>query len=269
VGHVRAWRAGTELDLGRPQERALLALLLVRADQPVGMGEIVSALWGHRPPHSAVNVVHRLVGALRRLLEPGLPARATGRWLVRDAGGYRLLTDSGSLDLLRFRELRDQARRAAAEGVPARGAELFAEALSLWQGPVATGIGAEVRAHAAFGLLSHEYVTAVREAADAALLAGLPGTVLPALRRAAAEHPLDEPLLSRLILALAADTRRAEALSTYREACARLAGELGIDAGPQLREAHRTVLLNDPGTAAADVSRTDLAETGAGHLRGR
>ncbi|MCZ1002901.1 BTAD domain-containing putative transcriptional regulator [Streptomyces mirabilis] len=133
----------------------------------------------------------------------------------------------------------------------------------MWQGPVATGIGAEVRAHAAFGLLSHEYVTAVREAADAALLAGLPGTVLPALRRAAAEHPLDEPLLSRLILALAADTRRAEALSTYREACARLAGELGIDAGPQLREAHRTVLLNDPGTAATDLSRTDLAETGA------
>ncbi|MEU0818067.1 AfsR/SARP family transcriptional regulator [Streptomyces mirabilis] len=263
LGQVRAWRAGTELDLGRPQERALLALLLVRADQPVGMGEIVSALWGHRPPHSAVNVVHRLVGALRRLLEPGLPARATGRWLVRDAGGYRLLTDSGSLDLLRFRELRDQARQAAAEGAPARSAELFAEALSLWQGPVATGIGAEVRAHAAFGLLSHEYVTAVREAADAALLAGLPGSVLPALRRAAAEHPLDEPLLSRLILALAADTRRAEALSTYREACARLAGELGIDAGPQLREAHRTVLLNDPGTAATDLSRTDLAETGA------
>ncbi len=94
--------------------------------------------------------------------------------------------------------------------------KLFAEALSLWQGPVATGIGAEVRAHAAFGLLSREYVTAVREAADAALLAGLPGTVLPALRRAAAEHPLDEPLLSRLILTLAADTRRAEALSTYR-----------------------------------------------------
>lgn len=249
LGPVRVWRAGTELDLGRPKERALLALLLARADQPVGMSEIVDALWGRRPPHSAVNVVRRLVGALRRLLEPGLPARATGRWLVRDAGGYRLLTDSGSLDLLRFRELRDQARRAAIEGAPARSVELFTEALSLWEGPVAAGIPAEVRAHAAFGLLSREYVTAVREAADAALLADLPGTVLPELRKAAAEHPLDEPLLARLILALAADGHRSEALSAYQEACARLDGELGIDAGPELRDAHRTVLLNDPAAA--------------------
>ncbi|MHA5054568.1 AfsR/SARP family transcriptional regulator [Streptomyces sp. SD15] len=254
LGPVRAWRAGTELDLGRPKERALLALLLVRADEPVGMSEIVDTLWGHRPPPTAVNVVRRLVGSLRRLLEPGLPARATGHWLVRDAGGYRLLTDSGSLDLLRFRELRDEARRTAAEGASARSAELFTEALSLWQGPVAAGVPQEVRAHAVFCLPSREYVAAVREAADAALLAGLPGTVLPELQKAAADHPLDEPLLARLILALAADGRRSEALRTYQEACARLDDELGIDAGPELHDAHRTALLYTPAPATSPGS---------------
>ncbi|MCX4578336.1 tetratricopeptide repeat protein [Streptomyces sp. NBC_01571] len=255
LGPVRAWRGETELDLGRPKERALLALLLARADQPVGLNEIVDALWDHRPPHSAVNVVRRLVGALRRLLEPGLPARTAGHWLVRDAGGYRLLTDSGSLDLLRFRELCDEARRAVAEEDPARGARLFGEALSLRRGPVAAGIPAEVRAHAAFTALGREYVAAVREAADAALRADVPATVLPQLQKAAAEHPLDEPLLARLILALAADSRRSEALGTYRSACARLGDELGIDAGPELHEAHRTALLRTSAASAeADAS---------------
>ncbi|MGW5696544.1 AfsR/SARP family transcriptional regulator [Streptomyces asiaticus] len=98
LGTVRAWRGEHELDLGGPQERAFLALLLLRAGHPVPVSEIVDALWGPNPPRSAVNVIRRHVGALRRLLEPGLPARATGRWLIRDAGGYQLVTDGDSLD---------------------------------------------------------------------------------------------------------------------------------------------------------------------------
>ncbi|MET8449415.1 hypothetical protein ABZV46_19295, partial [Streptomyces sp. NPDC005209] len=46
LGPVRAWRGRTELDLGGPQERAFLALLLVRAGQPVAVSEIVDVLWG-------------------------------------------------------------------------------------------------------------------------------------------------------------------------------------------------------------------------------
>ncbi|MGW5691906.1 ATP-binding protein [Streptomyces asiaticus] len=82
----------------------------------------------------------------------------------------------------------------------------------------------------------------MQEAADAALLAGVPGAALPELRKAATDYPLDEPLLARLILALAATGRRPEALNTYRAACARLADELGIDPGTELRDAHRAVL---------------------------
>ncbi|MFJ1729852.1 AfsR/SARP family transcriptional regulator [Streptomyces sp. NPDC088254] len=240
LGPVRVWRGETELDPGGPQERALLALLLVRAGDPVGLEEIVDALWGAEPPRSAVNVIRRHAGSLRRLLEPGLAVRAEGRWLVRAAGGYRLVTDGDCLDLLRFRELCEAGRRAASES-PARAVELFTEALSLWRGPAAAGLPDHARAHPAFGAADRERLTAVRTAADAALRAGLPDVVLPELYRAAAAQPLDEPAQAALILTLAATGRHGEARAVYDAVRARLSEEIGIDPGPELREAGEAV----------------------------
>ncbi|MFF5533504.1 BTAD domain-containing putative transcriptional regulator [Streptomyces cinerochromogenes] len=245
LGPVRVWRGADELDPGGPQARTLLALLLLRAGQPVPVPEIVDALWGPGPPPTALNVVRRHVGSLRRLLEPGLPARAAGRRLVRGAGGYRLVTDVDEVDLVRFRELREEARRAVAEGTAGRAVDLLTQALTLWPGPVAAGLAPDVRARLGADGLERERLAALREATDAALHAGVPGVVLARLREAAAAHPLDEPLLARLVLALAATGRRAEALATYRNACSGLAEELGIDPGPELHEAHQTA-LRDP-----------------------
>src|SRR5262249_47675823 len=100
LGAVRAWRGDAELDIGPPQQRAVLALLLARGDQPTGLSELVDLLWPTDPPASALNIVHRYVGGLRRVLEPGLPRRATGRWVVRHASGYRMAADAEALDLL-------------------------------------------------------------------------------------------------------------------------------------------------------------------------
>ncbi|MDX3482919.1 AfsR/SARP family transcriptional regulator, partial [Streptomyces scabiei] len=261
LGPVRVERAGAEPVPGRPQERALLALLAVRAGQPVALAEIVDVLWGRRPPDSAVNVIRRHVGTLRRLLEPGLPNRAAGRWLIRDAGGYRLAVDADSLDLLRFRRVRDEARRLGADGreSPGRVVALLTEALGLWRGPhVAAGLPEEVRERAGFRAVDRERPAALRDAADAALRAGTPAAVLPLLRQAAADDPCDEPLLARLVLTLAAAGHEAEALSTYRAARARLADELGIDPGAELREAHATVVRASGTTAPA------LSGAGAG-----
>ncbi|MFI6436481.1 ATP-binding protein [Streptomyces sp. NPDC050759] len=169
---------------------------------------------------------------------PACPARAVGRWLARAPGGYLWTADADSLDLLRFRRLRDEARRAE----PGHAVDLLVEALSSWQGPVAGDIAAEVRERAGFGAVDRERRAAVQEAADAALRAGVPGAVLPLLREAAADDPLDEPVLARLILVLAAMGHRSEALDTYRTAATRLAHDLGIDPGAGLREAHRASL---------------------------
>ncbi|WP_069772269.1 BTAD domain-containing putative transcriptional regulator [Streptomyces sp. LUP30] len=249
LGDVRVRRGDAVLRLAGPQERAFVALLLVGAGQPIAVSEIVEVLWGADPPRSAVNVVRRHVGSLRRMLEPGLAARAEGRWLVRDAGGYRLVTDGDSSDLLRFRALREEASRLSRRA-PEEALELLTEALTLWQGPVAAGIPERVRAHAVFAAVDRERLAAVREAADAASRAGTPETVLSELRQAAARHPLDEPLQADLVLALGAAGRRSEALTAYESVRARLAEELGIDPGAELREA-RDVVLREPSPASA------------------
>ncbi|MEU5764852.1 BTAD domain-containing putative transcriptional regulator [Streptomyces asoensis] len=247
LGAVRVFRGGVELEPRGPQEQAFLALLLVGAGQPVAVGEIVDVLWGADPPHSAVNVVRRHVGSLRRLLEPGLAARAEGHWLLREAGGYRLVTDAGSSDLLRFRALGEEARRSA-DRSPARALELLTAALSLWQGPLAAGVPERTRVHPLFEAVDRERSVALRTATDLALRAGTPDLVLDELRTAAARHPLDEPLQAGLLLALAAAGRRPEALAAYEAVRVRLAEELGIDPGTHLRDAHDAVLRGMPGT---------------------
>ncbi|MET7570241.1 BTAD domain-containing putative transcriptional regulator [Streptomyces sp. NPDC005492] len=266
LGPVRAWRDDTELALGPPQQRALLALLLTQAGHPVAVHEIVDALWGQDPPDSAVNVVQRHVGALRRLLEPDLPAGGRSRWLVRGSGGYRLEVAPDDLDLLRFRALR---QRAAQEGQPSTATGLLIEALALWRGPAASGIAAEVRSHPAFAALDDEHLAAVKEAAELALEAGpgLGARVLVTLRQAAAQHPLDEGLQSGLILVLAATGHQAEALDVHRAVRARLADELGVRPGPELQAALQRVLgpAHAPRavTPAADARPVEGAEGNA------
>ncbi|WP_345651165.1 AfsR/SARP family transcriptional regulator [Streptomyces tremellae] len=255
LGPVRAWRGETELALGPPKQRALLALLLTQAGHPVAMHEIVDVLWGQGPPDSAVNVVHRHVGALRRLLEPGLPGRGASRCLVRGSGGYRLDVAPGALDLLRFRSMREEAERLARADEPAKATELLVGALGLWRGPTASGIPSQARSHPVFTAVDREHLLALKGAAEYALAAG-PGVterVLITLRRAAAHHPLDEVLQARLMLVLAATGHQAEALEVHRAVRTRLADDLGIDPGPELRSAQEQVLRQSvaPASGAA------------------
>ncbi|OQR65618.1 hypothetical protein B6E66_02530 [Streptomyces maremycinicus] len=242
---MRAWREGTELDLGPPQQRATLAVLLVRVKRPVPVGEIADVLWGQGQPVSATNVVHRHIGMLRRVLEPELPHRTEGQRLVRVSGGYRLRVGADDVDLTRFRRLRERAQEAARSGEATEAVEHFNDAFALWRGPVAAGVPAVVRAHRVFTALDDEYVAAVREAADTALREGLADRVLPAIERCAARHPLDEGVQAKLALALAVTGHQAEALDVCHRARTRLAEELGVTPGTELRAAHERVLGGD------------------------
>ncbi|MEU6372092.1 BTAD domain-containing putative transcriptional regulator [Streptomyces sp. NPDC046909] len=244
LGEIRVWRDGTEVDPGPPLRRTLLALLLARAGSPVALPDIVDALWADRPPAHAVNMVHRHVGELRRLLEPGLPQRAEGGLLLRGGGGYRLLAPPDSVDLLLFRRL---VARAREHGEVGQVVGAYAEALALRRGRAA-GCPARAPAHPVFTELDREYDAVVREAAEVALRGGLADHVLPALAESAARHPLDEGLQALLVRALTATGRRAEALDVFRATAGRLADELGVDPGPELSAARAQARADaDPG----------------------
>ncbi|WP_236655221.1 BTAD domain-containing putative transcriptional regulator [Streptacidiphilus carbonis] len=243
LGSVRALRGGTELDLGPPKRLALLALLLLRAPGPMTLSEAVDILWDEEPPVSAVNVVHRHIGALRRSLEPALRSRKDAEHLVRAADGYRLLVDASSSDLLRFRELRTRAQAAAGGGDPARAVPDFTAALRIWRSPVVAA-GTSVARHPVFTSVGHEFVATAKEAADVVLDSAPEQAeyVLTALRAAAGAHPFDEALHSRIIRVLGATGRQAEALQHFESVRRTLDHELGVEPGPDLSAARRQLL---------------------------
>jgi DNA-binding SARP family transcriptional activator len=240
---VRAWHADTEIPVGPPQVRSLLAILLAQIGRPVSLAEIVESLWGQQPPARAINAVHGHISTLRRALEPDLRSRETGRWLRRAAGGYLLAADAGRVDLLEFRDLVARARGADGQDR----ADLHAAALRLWTGQCGSNIDPSVRTLPIFGELDRECFAVAREAADAAIASGQAGRVVAVVRSAADRDLLDEPLQARLILLLAASGQQAQALGRFEQVRSALADDLGVDPGGELRAAQGVVLRqSDP-----------------------
>jgi DNA-binding SARP family transcriptional activator len=242
LGPLQVWRTGTEVDAGPPQQQCLLALLLAREGHPVSTAELIELLWGPASPPSAVNVIHKYVGALRRLLEPGLPARAPGAYLARRGTGYRFTAGLETLDLVRFRRLIAAAQAQAGRDEHDQALDGYIEALRLDHGRAGGGLARTTAAQATFASLDDEFVEAVLDAAQIAARLRRPARLVAPLRHAADLNPLNEPVQASLVTTLAAAGRRAEALTAYRVIRERLSDELGVDPGPDLREAYRGVM---------------------------
>src|ERR1700733_3752255 len=254
LGPVRAWRGPVELNLGPNQQRSMLALLLLNANHLVSVDDLIELRREEQPPASAVNVIHKYIGAIRRLLEPDLEARAAGRWLTRHGPAYRLAVDEDLSDLISFRRLVRDAGSAFAANQPADALDLLTEALGLRRGACGEGLDLYGRNGECFSTVDQEYVSTVTQAADAALASAQPKRILPLLRQGAASESLNESLQARLMLVLAASGQQALALAHYQKVRERLDAELGVDPGSELRAAHITVLRQElPLTAAGNA----------------
>ncbi|GAA4620388.1 hypothetical protein GCM10023196_004170 [Actinoallomurus vinaceus] len=263
LGPVRAWRGPDEVDLGPPQQRAILALLLVRSNRLVSVEDMIELLWEQDPPGSAVNAIHKYVGSIRRLLEPDLEARTSGRWLTRHGGTYRLAVDESTSDLIAFRRTVKDAQTARADGRPADSLDLLMEALALARGACGEGLDLRGRNRNHFTAVDQEYVAAVADAADAALVSAQAPRVLPMLRQLACDEPLNEPLQARLVLVLGAAGRQAQALSYYQLVRERLRDELGVDPGEEMRAAYGKVLRQEFSAFADDGRAGSVPKPGS------
>ncbi|MBL6279230.1 thioesterase family protein [Micromonospora fiedleri] len=242
LGPVRVRRNGQELDLGPRQQRLILALLLARGGEPVGTAEVVSMLWGSQPPASAVNIVHRYVGNLRRLFEPEIGPRVRGRWLCSDASGYRIQVDEKNLDLLSFRRLGLEARAAIGAGRPDSALAAYSQALEMWRGPCAGAPDLLAEQFDAFSAVDQECVGHAIDAGDLSLRLGSGHAMLFPLRRMATHHLYDERLQARLMMVLSAVGQQAEAIARFHMLRRKLREELGVDPGPELQMAYRQLL---------------------------
>ncbi|MEO3863325.1 BTAD domain-containing putative transcriptional regulator [Acrocarpospora sp. B8E8] len=250
LGVTRMWRDdGSEVALGGPVRRALLALLSVRAGEVVPLDRLIDDLYGGQAPDGAAHAVQSQVSRLRQALRPGAAIEFA-------PAGYRLLVDPGDVDACRFERLSDEGRQLLARGDALRAAELLRAALDLWRGPALADAAdaGSVRAEAA--RLEERRLGALEDRIEAELQRGGHRALVPELRELAARHPLRERLWGLLMRALRADGRQAEALVAFEDVRRLLADELGADPSPGLAAIHRSLLRGDPAVPALPAQLT-------------
>ncbi|MCE3550449.1 AAA family ATPase [Pseudonocardia sp. RS11V-5] len=238
LGPVRAEVAGVPVDLGGPRQRAVLARLAVAGGEVVSTDLLVDDLWRGEPPPRALGALQVHVSHLRRVLEPGRRPRTPASVLVSEAPGYALRLPADSLDSRRVGALLD----AAALAPPDRAEELLVEALRSWSGPAFAEFADERWAAPEAARLGELRLVATERLAEARLARGRAADVVPDLEVLLRDHPLRENAVRLLALALYRTGRQADALAVLARARTRLAEELGVDPGPELRALERDVL---------------------------
>ncbi|MFG2910086.1 BTAD domain-containing putative transcriptional regulator [Kitasatospora sp. NPDC048286] len=245
LGPTRAWRDDREIVLGPPKQRAVFALLASRANDVVGVEQIIDAVWGSDIPQTAANGVHTYVGGLRRSLEPSRSRRENSEVLVSSGGGYLLRIDPTGIDTVRFADRHTQARRLRARGDVEGSLEAAESALSLWRAEAFSGIPGPFAALERTRL-QDQRLTVVEEWAAGMLEVGRAAEVVTVLSAAVAEEALREQLRWLLMLALYRCGRQAHALELYRETRHLLREELGIEPGAELQLLHQQILAGQP-----------------------
>jgi len=244
---------GAEVSAGPLRQQLVLARLLVARGRSVSLPNLIDALWPDLPPASAANQIHRYVGELRRAFEPSLKHRELGRVLLPSANGYRVVPAAFECDLEDFFALADEISAATKPGDRAHILDLYERALEVAQFPLFPDFaGAYERPD--FAAVERARVNLAVDAADEILRAGTRSSMMSVLESIGASVPFNEPLQARLIRLLAAADRRADALQLYETTRRALADQLGIDAGPELRDAHHAALAEDVAATHAPAS---------------
>jgi DNA-binding SARP family transcriptional activator len=256
LGPTEVWDDGTQLQLGGPKQRAVLALLLLDAGRVVSTDRLIDLLWGEQPPATAPTSLQNFVSQLRKLLGPDV--------LTTKPPGYRLEIAPEQLDVERFRRLVE----AAKQGSPDERASRLREALALWHGPPLADLAFEAFAQNEIARLEELRLAALEDQIQADLDGGRHAELVGELESLAREHPLRERLRAQLMLALYRSGRQAEALQIYHDARRELVDELGIEPSATLQQLHGAILrqdarldLNGGPTAAKQDRLREVVET--------
>lgn len=244
LGPLRIWLGDREITLGAPKQRAVLALLAIRANEIVGVEQIIDGVWGDDIPASAANCVHTYVASLRRMLKPEQSLR-TGRLLVSTGGGYLFDVVSDTVDVQQFTARVHQARALKAAGNHTDAVLFFEAAQGMWRGEALANIPGPF-AQWERGRLREMRISAFEEWAAILVAAGRHAETIGVLSDVVNWEPLRERLRWLLMQALYASGRRADALRVYRDTRLILRDELGIEPGPELVKLQEQILAGQP-----------------------
>ena len=241
LGPIEAGVNGAGLDIGGQKQRALLAILVLSANEPVPRDVLVDRLWGERPPPGAQHTLEVYISRLRKTLEP-----AAGRPVVLTSpGAYLLRAPADRVDVRCFERLAEAGRRALAENAPDRAAEDLKKALGLWRGAPLAVVSEEPFAQPQIARLNELRIGITEDRIEADLALGRHADVVSELGALVAAHPLRERLYQLLMVALYRCGRQSEALAVYQKARRVLVDELGIEPSPPLQRVERAILEQD------------------------
>jgi DNA-binding SARP family transcriptional activator/ABC-type branched-subunit amino acid transport system substrate-binding protein len=251
LGPLEVSDEGRRVEIGGHKQRALLASLLLHANEVVSLDRLIDELWGETPPPTAAKTLQAQVSRLRRSLNGDEDPAAHMLGPLETRGhGYLLKVEPGQVDADRFQGMLEEARRTRAEGKLEEAAEELRRALALWRGPALADFAYEPFAQTEIARLDELQLTALEERLDADLALGRHTELIGELEALVARHPLRERLRGQLMLALYRSDRQAEALHVYQEFRLALAEELGLEPSQGLQRLERQILEQDPELAA-------------------
>jgi DNA-binding SARP family transcriptional activator len=252
LGPLEALEGRQRIALGGSKRRAVLALLLLHANETLGTDRMIDELWGEHPPAAAAKTLQVHISRLRKALSGGSAAGADV--VVTRGHGYELQLDPEHLDAHRFERLVGEGRRELDAGHPEAAMAALEHALSLWRGPPLADLAYEAFAQRESARLDDLHGAALERLIEAKLMLGRHVEVIGQLESLVDEHPYREGLRAQLMLALYRADRQADALQAYQDARRMLVEELGIEPGERLRELERGILAQDSELAAPVAS---------------
>jgi len=152
LGPLEVTAGGQSLGLAGARTRAVLAMLLVHANQVIPSERLIEELWPGQAVDRAADSLQVRLSELRKAL------RAAGEAdrLATRSPGYLLRVTPGELDSQRFEQLAAEGNAALAAGDAVTAAQRFDQALGLWRGPALAGFDAVPSARAEAGRLEEQ-----------------------------------------------------------------------------------------------------------------
>lgn len=238
------------VELGPPKQRAVLAVLLLHANEVVPVDKIIQQVWGETPPRTAEHSVQLYVSDLRKALSNGNRSPL----IETRAPGYALNAPPDSIDILRFEGLVREGLSEIRSGNVPGGTPKLEKAIDIWTGTPLTDFAYEDFAQNHIRTLKEIHSDAVEALGGVQLDQGRLEEARNLARSAIEADPLREEPRRLLMLALYRSGRQADALREYGEYAELLANELGIEPSVSLRDLEERILLQDPSLTADSAS---------------
>src|SRR5215472_4640824 len=125
LGPLHVEDGGRPITVGGVRQRAVLADLVLHANEVVPSEQLLVELWGEDSPPGAANALQAAISRLRRVLPAGR--------LITTAPGYMLRVFPAELDVAQFEQLTFEGRDALAGGAAAEAVQLLDQAMTLWR----------------------------------------------------------------------------------------------------------------------------------------